>query len=399
MTADSQDNHHKDTHEYSASVKTMQLIKETDPYQLIKKSFTVIGDELQRKAEWINDDEMQKFLLDASGKELGISPMERMLHLLTYSVFSVIEPWDWYHSKDLEPHLYISNIQKLLAFYLKNLDASHPKMAELKKAYSLLERKGNKDFITDLFREAHLSLENVKKSVSLFQYRTCYWTFKEMKTIYDNMDELTQDDSETERMNKANRKLEIGGVETGFLAKSGEQGKGVIREKTYTLLLAMQKAREKNRVRQLVQKISGGDNCLTGRISRAQEFHNELCGFSFEEALDMEKVQFLPKIAIGRAIEMMMEKEEVEDGLEEEFIDAIKADSLDAARHQCLAEAFAIYGKCEMAVHFITFLESKGFSISEKNPDWHQIMSKIVAMPEFAHYLELGKKQAKSDLI
>ena len=281
-----------------------------------------------------------------------------------------------------------------------NLGSSSPHMPCIEEALKTLEQKQNHNHIDQVFEEdidqvfeealkdfEHLkNFERLKNPMMSYKCDFAKTTFQHVFSVFQDKSELSKLNSENERLSKINKFKNSSGAEPGFCSgNTPSQVENEITRKMQIALIAYQKAKQKDLLKEFVEAISNGDRCLTARFGRIEDFlASKLVGFDLEEETRKDAILMLSDGAISQALWDIANNGDC---------DSINPDMLlESKKHiQTLANWFKKLENTPTAKPFRKFLENQGLVVSSDKINWKEIMPSLVKAPFFHECLARGK--------
>jgi len=400
---DSFNNHHSDIRGASELAQMTHLFETafTHPDQLLERSLLDDTNQLEKIANWIGFDgqiqdhengEKAKALLDDTPNpylsEEGVhngSNLGQNVALLLH-IYQVFKKADLLTSPKLQHRLQIAQLKKTMTFLIQKMgddDPSKKSLAAVLKKIENVQLKSN-DYILPIFTEAFTDLENHKAQLTSHQFNNAEWTLKNIKTLYEEIPSIVQEQDETKRINLINSKLGTGSAEAGFTTGNiPEQITEALMGKVHLLLLTYQNAKDKKDINNFFKCFAKGDNCLNNRIENLIKYSAQLSGIGdIDSMVDWDKVYDLPAAAIAKLIENKLDDEA--SGITEENYLTLTPNIFDDQKiFDELIIEMKRYQSTPNAISFINFLISEGIYQEGEEKNWEEIMQKVIKHPRF----------------
>lgn len=327
LACDSINNFHSDAKNESELGLMVKLLNEEfeKPDLLMEKAVKDSTEKIEKFSNWL--DEEGNIFNDPSGAQsdqlLNKSPVKLLaldhVHLgshielnadLCLRHFQAFKKADWLSSDDLEKRQQLLQMQKVMIALEKNMDDSMPLKQALQN--SLLEVQAvlsdNDVLINKIFEQGFSDIKKFSDQMNSLQKEMAEWTFKNIKSIYDEMAKIAKVKDATSRDNLINTILKGGSAEEGLVVGHSEKEiKQSMMEKVNLLLMTYQKAVKNNQLLPFLKIFADGtDKCLNARMGRLADFAAKLSGIDVKNMVDWEKVFYMPGIAISIIIENLI---------------------------------------------------------------------------------------------
>lgn len=400
---DSQDNNHDILRSNSPLYKLSQLIEEhvQNPENLLRDAYTPLGDLLERLANSIEPHTPNPTLLDntpyplnatneaptGSSKELMIA---RCLHAFTFFKEAL-----WFAKTDYDIQSHISHLEKILSFLAEHLNDEEGVKEKIVQMLSFIRKERPSNFIEIAFDHALEDLESLKNQIPASAYQNSLNTFKNMRTVYLNLDEISQAKSDLERNNVINYLTSSGGAEPGFSSgNDAEEAKKTLDRRINLILLTYQKAKLLNKFKEMTLRLGQGDPCLNGRMSAVEDFASSLAGLGQIVDTQATKVNLVPTTAFSAVLDTLLDDLNSLDS--DEFIKDFSVENLkEPGALSIVIQQFSFWSARDGATPFLEFLVNQNLVDNVSVIDWESVIPKILNLPECVGWLN----QAKATLI